>query len=345
METARQRPRQHRRPAHPRPRRSGRRARAVRGRARPRGRRRLPRHRPARAGAPRHRADRPRAPRRRQGRRARAGDAGAGRRPARQRFGVEAIVDWSAVIDDTPISDAELARVEAAGARLLHTGNRWVRIDPAGLRRARTVLSEHRRDARVARRRRAPAAGERERGPTPTHRSSSATTDRRLGDEHVDERLDGTDGWVDDLLAGLPDERLEEVHEAGTFKGELRHYQRRGLAWMQFLARLGLGGCLADDMGLGKTATTLAHLVERPGPHLVVCPLSVVHNWEAESARFTPVAARRRPPRRRTSTQRAGAVRARRRRPRRHHLRPARPRPRLARRRSSGPRSCSTRRR
>ena len=41
-------------------------------------------------------------------------------------------------------------------------------------------------------------------------------------------------------------------------------------------------------MGLGKTATTLAHLVERPGPHLVVCPLSVVHNWETEANRFTP---------------------------------------------------------
>ena len=41
-------------------------------------------------------------------------------------------------------------------------------------------------------------------------------------------------------------------------------------------------------MGLGKTATTLAHLVTRPGPHLVVCPLSVVHNWQVEAARFTP---------------------------------------------------------
>jgi hypothetical protein len=204
----------------------------------------------------------------------------------RTRFGVEAIVDWSAVIDDTPISDVELARVEAAGARLLHTGHRWVRIDPAGLRRARTVLSEHRRehaslDAVALLRL---ASG-----------SEATTATSRTGapsgvqvDERVDEHLDGSDGWVDDLLAGLPDERLEEVHEAGTFKGELRHYQRRGLAWMQFLARLGLGGCLADDMGLGKTATTLAHLVERPGPHLVVCPLSVVHNWEAESARFTP---------------------------------------------------------
>jgi SNF2-related domain/SNF2 Helicase protein/Helicase conserved C-terminal domain len=205
----------------------------------------------------------------------------------RQHFGVEAIVDWSAVIDDTPISDAELARVEAAGARLLHTGNRWVRIDPAGLRRARAVLSEHRQehaslDAVSLLR----LASGNEGGTT------TAATNLTMGgahaDERVDERVDGTEGWVDDLLAGLPDERLEEVHEAGTFKGELRHYQRRGLAWMQFLARLGLGGCLADDMGLGKTATTLAHLVERPGPHLVVCPLSVVHNWEAEAARFTP---------------------------------------------------------
>ena len=41
-------------------------------------------------------------------------------------------------------------------------------------------------------------------------------------------------------------------------------------------------------MGLGKTATTLAHLLERPGPHLVICPLSVVHNWEAEAGRFAP---------------------------------------------------------
>ena len=94
--------------------------------------------------------------------------------------------------------------------------------------------------------------------------------------------------WVRGLMQGLPDERLEEVQESTEFVGELRHYQRRGLAWMQFLAKLGLGGCLADDMGLGKTATTLAHLVERPGPHLVVCPLSVVRNWRSESQRFTP---------------------------------------------------------
>jgi SNF2 family DNA or RNA helicase len=94
--------------------------------------------------------------------------------------------------------------------------------------------------------------------------------------------------WVRELLAGLPDEELEETQESPEFVGELRHYQRRGLSWLQFLAKLGLGGVLADDMGLGKTATTLAHLLERPGPHLVICPLSVVRNWKRESERFTP---------------------------------------------------------
>ena len=95
-------------------------------------------------------------------------------------------------------------------------------------------------------------------------------------------------GWLDDLLAGLPDDRLAEGDVPPSFHGELRHYQRRGLGWLQFLERLGMGGCLADDMGLGKTPTTLAHLAGRPGPHLVLCPLSVVRNWQSEAARFAP---------------------------------------------------------
>ena len=40
--------------------------------------------------------------------------------------------------------------------------------------------------------------------------------------------------WTDELLAGLPDERLQEEHEPDGFAGELRPYQRRGLAWLRF---------------------------------------------------------------------------------------------------------------
>jgi hypothetical protein len=199
----------------------------------------------------------------------------------KSKFAAEALVQWSATVDDTSITDTELARVTAAGATLLHTGHRWVRIDPAGLRRARTLLEDHRRSKATV-------------SPLELLRLAAEDGEHSSGLETMgllEEDPDGTGStgsWVHDLLEGLPDDRLEEAMESAEFVGELRHYQRRGLGWMQFLARLGLGGCLADDMGLGKTATTLAHLVQRPGPHLVVCPLSVVHNWEAEIRRFTP---------------------------------------------------------
>jgi hypothetical protein len=203
------------------------------------------------------------------------------------RFGKEALVEWQAVVDDAPLSDADLARIEAAGTTLMRAGQRWVRIDPEGLRRARVLLDEH-----LANKSRVGAvdllrmsAGESPDGETSLQLVGEGHDRHDRQDRHDDAP---DTGWVAALLAGLPDERLEEVHESPEFHGELRHYQRRGLAWMQFLARVGLGGCLADDMGLGKTATTLAHLIERPGPHLVVCPLSVVHNWEAETRRFAP---------------------------------------------------------
>ena len=188
-----------------------------------------------------------------------------------RRFGRDAVVDWRLVVADedgpAAITDAELARAERDGATLLHTGYRWVRIDPAAMRRARERLDEHRRQHAVV---------------------DAVTLLRLAGEGEVDAGEGSARSWTGELLAGLPDERLVEEHEGAGFAGELRPYQRRGLGWLRFLDRLGLGGCLADDMGLGKTATTLAHLLDRPGPHLVVCPLSVVHNWEHESARFTP---------------------------------------------------------
>ncbi len=203
----------------------------------------------------------------------------------RAHFGKDALVEWSAVIDDTPMSAADLARADAAGQTLMRVGHRWVKIDPDGLRKARQLLDEQieersRIGAADLLRLSAGAVDDLE---LLVDLDDEGETDDAESDEAAIDR-----GWIRDLLAGLPDEGISEVQESERFVGELRHYQRRGLAWMQFLARVGLGGCLADDMGLGKTATTLAHLIERPGPHLVVCPLSVVHNWEAEAHRFTP---------------------------------------------------------
>ncbi|MFE4328321.1 DEAD/DEAH box helicase [Streptomyces sp. NPDC056831] len=70
----------------------------------------------------------------------------------------------------------------------------------------------------------------------------------------------------------------------------LRDYQLRGLAWLDRMTSLGLGGCLADDMGLGKTITLIALHLHRahPAPTLVICPASLLGNWHREINRFAP---------------------------------------------------------
>ncbi|MCY0952160.1 DEAD/DEAH box helicase [Streptomyces sp. H27-S2] len=83
---------------------------------------------------------------------------------------------------------------------------------------------------------------------------------------------------------------LAPLPQPAALKATLRDYQARGLAWLDLMTSLGLGGCLADDMGLGKTVTLIAlHLHrDRPEPTLVVCPASLLGNWQREIERFAP---------------------------------------------------------
>jgi superfamily II DNA or RNA helicase len=111
--------------------------------------------------------------------------------------------------------------------------------------------------------------------------------------------------WVKDLLEQLPAMRAPDVAQPNNFHGTLRPYQLRGLQWLAFLDRLGIGGCLADDMGLGKTIQLIALLQHervngsngsngngQPHPHrgptLLFAPTSVVGNWVKELERFAP---------------------------------------------------------
>ena len=74
---------------------------------------------------------------------------------------------------------------------------------------------------------------------------------------------------------------------------EFREYQTRGFGWLWFMYQYGLNGILADDMGLGKTLQALALLQKakeknKKAPNLVICPTSVVFNWENEIEKFAP---------------------------------------------------------
>ena len=84
--------------------------------------------------------------------------------------------------------------------------------------------------------------------------------------------------------------QLDQLHPVplGDLETVLRGYQKQGVAWLDFLARHGMGGILADEMGLGKTLQALAFLRAAGGKSLIVCPSSLVFNWSREATRFTP---------------------------------------------------------
>jgi superfamily II DNA or RNA helicase len=94
------------------------------------------------------------------------------------------------------------------------------------------------------------------------------------------------------LTAALRDHsRLDPAPVPASLDSAMRPYQRLGAAWLWHLQRLGLGGVLADEMGLGKTLQALALVcaaTARGGTALVVCPASLVENWNREAARFAP---------------------------------------------------------
>jgi SNF2 family DNA or RNA helicase len=102
--------------------------------------------------------------------------------------------------------------------------------------------------------------------------------------------------WLEDLRARIadPDRADEPIEAPAGLQATLRDYQLRGLRWLARMTSLGLGGCLADDMGLGKTITLISLHLHRQtsagtaGPTLVVCPASLLGNWEREVQRFAP---------------------------------------------------------
>ncbi|BCS93489.1 DEAD/DEAH box helicase [Metallosphaera javensis (ex Sakai et al. 2022)] len=95
------------------------------------------------------------------------------------------------------------------------------------------------------------------------------------------------------LVEKLEDKKFS-VLEPPNLNVKLRPYQVKGFSWMRFMTSLGFGVCLADDMGLGKTIQTIATIAkakeegEEVSPSLVVCPTSVLRNWEEEIGRYAP---------------------------------------------------------
>ncbi|MEU6377209.1 SNF2-related protein [Streptomyces sp. NPDC046909] len=180
--------------------------------------------------------------------------------------------NWRFALGDRQLTREELDRLAEANRPVVRLRDQWVLIDPEEVRRAHAQ-----QDRKI----------------TPVDALGVALT----GSTEMDGRRVDVQptGWLAALRERLANpEAQEPVEQPAALAATLRDYQRRGLNWLARMTSLGLGCCLADDMGLGKTITLIAlHLHrqsdrETAGPTLVVCPTSLMGNWQREIERFAP---------------------------------------------------------
>ena len=212
-----------------------------------------------------------------------------GPQPAAPRVGLNTLVDykWQIAVGETTLTLEQFELLAAQHSPLVRLNGRWVEIRPEDLKAAVRFIGEN-------------PGGKMEVGRA--LRLAYASDIRETGVPILG--MEAT-GWVAKVFTDAgSNQMLPILNPPASFIGTLRPYQVKGLSWLAFLDTLGLGACLADDMGLGKTIQLLALLaderervdeaaaagvqIERPGPTLLVVPMSVVANWVHEARRFTP---------------------------------------------------------
>jgi SNF2 family DNA or RNA helicase len=184
--------------------------------------------------------------------------------------------DWEVALGSDRLTAAELETLALLKAPLVRLRGQWVQLNADEIQAALDFWKKK----------------------TATQATAREVVQMALGAGHAPGGMEfegvTATGWIGDLLAQLEGRAsFAEWPVPDSFHGTLRPYQVRGYSWLAFLRDWRLGACLADDMGLGKTPQTLALIAEdwqRGGkrPTLVVCPMSVVGNWQKEAARFTP---------------------------------------------------------
>jgi len=189
---------------------------------------------------------------------------------------------FQVTIGDEVIDDEELAAIAAAHAPLVRWRERWLRVDPEQVGRLRNLGPSGRlglADALVLGLGGSVGAGD---------VAGLPLDDTRPG-TRVEVVAQGRLASLLDRIRGAAEIPAAAPTPPG-FEGVLRPYQGRGVAWLAGMSQLGLGAVLADDMGLGKGIQLIAYLLSRsdPSPTLVVCPTSVVGNWQRELRRFAP---------------------------------------------------------
>ncbi|OPC85067.1 ATP-dependent helicase [Embleya scabrispora] len=187
---------------------------------------------------------------------------------------------WRVALGDRELDEEELERLVRAHRPIVRLRDQWVVVDPELVRRLR----------RSARAETAPA-------PLTAIDALGAALTGSVEVDGVQVAISAS-GALEELRSRIADPEARTAREPQgppkALTATLRDYQLRGVNWLYRMTALGLGVCLADDMGLGKTVTLIALHLRRQereataGPTLVVCPASLLGNWEREIGRFAP---------------------------------------------------------
>ncbi|WP_408641864.1 DEAD/DEAH box helicase [Saccharopolyspora oryzae] len=176
-------------------------------------------------------------------------------------------MSWQLTLGGAPLTDVEMDLV-AKSRPVVRLRDQWLLVEPELARKAR----------------------ERALPPLPAYPALGSVLVGSAVIEGVRVEAVGT-GWLGELGDRIadPDGGSEALGQPLELSATLRDYQQRGLRWLERMTSLGFGGCLADDMGLGKTIMLISlHLRRASGPTLVVCPASLLSNWEREIEKFAP---------------------------------------------------------
>jgi SNF2 family DNA or RNA helicase len=210
---------------------------------------------------------------------------------------------WELTLGNQPLNPEVFEQLVAMQSPLINVHDRWVELDPEQVNAARTFLDKNRAEGQLnllqaVRMAQAYMREEEEEPATGDDMLLALDLDTAVSDVLPLDTVE-VEGWLDQVLLHLRGQKpVEEIEEPDGFVGVLRPYQKRGVGWLDYLRRVGLGACLADDMGLGKTIQAIALILysrnnaQKEGqeiyPALLICPTSVVANWRHEIERFAP---------------------------------------------------------
>ncbi|MEA5509993.1 DEAD/DEAH box helicase [Crocosphaera sp. UHCC 0190] len=197
-----------------------------------------------------------------------------------ERLSLKSLLNYqlNLAIGETKISQKDFEKLLAKKSPLVEVNGEWIALQPTDVKAAQTILNQ---------------------SYEPLQLSVEDALRLSTGDNSMLAKLPVTNFETTGDLAQLinsinNNESIKPIENPPGFKGQLRPYQQRGVGWLAFLEKWGLGACLADDMGLGKTPQLLGFLLYLKDedmlikPTLIVCPTSVLNNWEREVKKFAP---------------------------------------------------------